>query len=168
MRTIVALLVVLLASPAAFAQRSNTIADELDLSANVNAKVVTVLKAYDAEMTRLNDQRRDLRRKLLSARRDPAAADRLIDEGLANQRARVRAEETLMTNLRAVLTPTQIATVVVMLDASEPDATPPEPRASTRRERTRTASYDRDSLWPPGSTRSDTCDPFASMHGCLR
>jgi hypothetical protein len=165
MRTIIALLVVILASPAAFAQRATTIADELELSANVNAKVVTVLKAYDAEVTRLNEQRRDLRRRLIPARKDPAAAERLIDEGLANQRARVRADETLMTNLRSLLTPTQIATVVVMLEASEPDAITPEPR-DTQRERTRTATYDREALWPPGSPRRGECDPFASMHGC--
>jgi len=171
MRTIVALFVVLLASPAAFAQRATTIADQLDLSANVNAKVVTVLKAYDAEIAHLDAQRRDVRRKLLPARRDPAAADRLIDEGLANQRARLRAEETLMTNLRALLTPTQIAAVVVMLEASEPDTISPEPReAPTQRAQTRTATYDREALWPPGSRQrfSADCDPFASMHGCSR
>lgn len=167
MRTIVAVLVVLLASHAAFAQRAYAIADQLDLSAKVNAKVVTVLKTYDAELTRLQDQRRDLRRRMIATRKDQGAVESLLDEALANQRALVAAEEKLVTRLRAVLTPSQVVNILVLLNASDPEGLSPEPDEPARRERT-TASHDRDSLWPPGSAWRGTCDPFASMHGCLR
>lgn len=167
MRTLVALLVLVVASPHALAGpdddtrrrdrifRMLTLADELRLDDVTTAKLYPVLSSYEQEREKLLDEYRSIIGRLHGAT-DPAVADKLLDDSLATQRALIAAEAQFVVKLRQVLPVELAARVRVTLSS-----TTRSPAADTRR-----ASYDREALFPPGSPLTGRCDPFAQMHRC--
>jgi hypothetical protein len=151
MRTIVALLVILVGSATASADRAMTIAQDLPLPPEVTAPIAATLARYDADLYRLRYERAELRRQMLSAHTD-SMNQQLIDDTLANARALVQLDEALVGSLRAQLSADQIVHVLMLLNASEPETPrmlpPKQPGAITKR----------------GGVRG--CNPFEQMHRC--
>lgn len=154
MRMIVALLVILVGSASAFADRAMTIAQDVPQPPEVQAAVASTLAKYDAELYRLRTERADLRREMLAEHTD-STNQKLLDDTLANARALVQLDEVLVMTLRGQLSPDQVVHVLMMLNASEPEAPrmlpPKRPGAISTQ----------------GAVRS-TCNPFAQPHGCPR
>src|ERR1041385_6157548 len=146
MRTIVALLVILVGSTTAHADRATTIAQDLQLSPDATARLASTLATYDSEALKLRTERTDIRRELMSPHTD-SMSQKLLDDMLANERATVQLDEQLVTALRGQLAPDQLLRVFVLLNASEPE--PPHPIAPPM----------------PKSPRG-VCNPFEQMHRC--
>jgi hypothetical protein len=171
MRIVLATLVLaLLMSPAVSAEpaeRAVTVVDGLGVDAQTANKLIDLVTRYDNELDKLQRTRSDLRRRLVTARHDaPKDINRLLDDALANQRAIVDAEERLVTRVRQIVSAQQTAQLLVLLAATEPshvEEAPPPAVAENPRQR---SGYDRDSLFPPGSSSRPACDPFAMMHRC--
>lgn len=171
MRIVLALVVLaLLASPAAAqpAARAFTVVDGLGVDEQTANKLIDLVARYDSELEKLQRQRSELRRRLVTARHDDAkVVNRLLDDSLANQRAVIQAEERLITRVRQIVSARQTAQLMVLLAATEPshgeDIVPAETADRSGRV---SGSYDPNSLFPPGSASRRPCDPFASMHGC--
>ncbi|HTL37521.1 MAG TPA: hypothetical protein VL326_30530 [Kofleriaceae bacterium] len=150
MRLIVALLVILVGSATASADRAMTIAQGLQVTPEQAATVAATLARYDADLYKLRYERAELRRQMLSEHTD-RTNQQLLDDTLANARALVALDEALITSLRAQVSADAIVHVLMMLNASEPEAPrmlpPQRPGAVTKRSR-------------------NGCDPFEQMHRC--
>jgi hypothetical protein len=152
MRTIIALLVILVGSAPAFADRAVTIAQDLPLPPEITAPVASTLARYDADLYRLRYERAELRRQMLSQHTD-SINQQLIDDTLANARALVQLDEALVSSLRAQLSSDQIVHVLMLLNASEPEAPrmlpPKQPGAINKQ-----------------NAQGRGCNPFEQMHRC--
>lgn len=159
----------LMASPAAAepAQRAVTVVDGLGVDAQTANKLIDLVSRYDNDLDRLERTRSDLRRRLVTARHDaPKDVNRLLDDALANQRAIVAAEERLVTRVRQIVSAQQTAQLLVLLAATEPSHTDEAATPAVAENPRSRSGYDRESLFPPGSSNRPACDPFAMMHRC--
>lgn len=177
MRTVVALIVLVVAAISARPAHAETqreralrvieVVEALALNDATMNKLMPAYSAYDTERQTLLAKQVDLldRLKLVAAIDTAGAADKLLDDHLALQRALVTAETKFVGRLRKMLRADQARVARVILLAPvpvEPAATNPQP-----------AKAPEDSLFPPGSdydyrptTPPKPCDPFAEMHGC--
>ena len=103
------------------ALRAFTLTDELSLDENTAGRLFPILSKYDDETDRLLGQRADIQRRLSSAGqlRDPHTIDKLVDEAVGNQHAFWELEDKRLGELRKVLSPAQIARLLVVLPALE-------------------------------------------------
>lgn len=103
------------------ALRAYTLTEELALDEATATRLFPALARYDDETDRLLQKRVEVQRRLrhTEALHDPRAVERLIDEALANQRAFWDVEERRIAELRKILTPVQVASVLVVLPALE-------------------------------------------------
>jgi hypothetical protein len=103
------------------ALRAYMLTEELVLDEPTARRLFPTLARYDDETDRLVHKRVDvqLRLRRADALRDPRAIDRLIDEAMENQRAFWDLEARRIAELRKILTPVQVARVLVVLPALE-------------------------------------------------
>jgi len=103
------------------ALRAYTLTAELQLDEQTAGKLFPTLKKYDDEFDKLLQQRMDIQRRLEGAGdlKDPKETEKLIDEAVANQRALWDTEDKRLAQLRKILTPAQVARVLVVLPAME-------------------------------------------------
>jgi hypothetical protein len=102
------------------ALRAYTLTEELELDEATAGKLFPALAKYDDEFDRLLHARADLQRRLEAADGDAAAAiDKLVDEAAANQRAIWDTETRRLDQLRKILTPKQVARILIVLPALE-------------------------------------------------
>lgn len=103
------------------ALRAYTLTEALVLDEQTAGKLFPLLAKYDAEFDKLLVARIDLQNQLASVdqMRDVKQVDKLIDDALANQRALWDTEAKRLAELRKILTPTQVARVMVVLPAVE-------------------------------------------------
>src|SRR5687768_6794689 len=101
MRIATAFLTLVLLASVATAQpslRALSVVDALGVDEQKADKLIPWLSVYDEEHAHLNQQRRELKRRLVTARHDdPKTVDKLIDDAMANQRALLHSEEKLVT-----------------------------------------------------------------------
>ncbi|MBK7075142.1 MAG: hypothetical protein IPH44_22855 [Myxococcales bacterium] len=97
--------------------RAMVLTEQLDLDEATAGKLFPVLDKYDDVLAKLLAERAALRDKLATARAAHKAADisAVLDQLVANQRARWTAEEQRFGELRAALTPEQAATLLDLL-----------------------------------------------------
>jgi hypothetical protein len=176
------------------ALRAYTLTEQLSLDEQTAARLFPVLAKFDDEFDKLLMARIDLQRRLQSAAdlKDPRAIDKLIDEALANQRALWDTEDKRLAQLRKILTPAQVARVLIVLPAMERKIQNQLRKAVQRQrqpgqpvdpfaKRGRAPVDDDDDLDDPSideikprknaapATRvpaNKVCDPFTSVHGC--
>jgi len=103
------------------ALRAYTLTEELGLDTYGAGTLFPVLARYDDEFDRLLAARGVLTKALDGAGdlKDAKAADKLIDQMLANQRTFWDLEEKRVAELRKILTPAQTARLLVVLPALE-------------------------------------------------
>ncbi|CAN5478678.1 hypothetical protein BH11MYX1_BH11MYX1_18280 [soil metagenome] len=103
------------------ALRAYALTEELGLDTGGAGRLFPVLAKYDDEFDRLLAARGLLTKGLDGAGdfKDPKSIDKLIDQMLANQRAFWDLEEKRIAELRKILTPAQIARVLVVLPVLE-------------------------------------------------
>ena len=103
------------------ALRAYTLTEELGLDTEGAGTLFPVLARYDDEFDRLLAARGALTKALDGAGdlKDAKAADKLIDQMLANQRTFWDLEEKRVAELRKILTPAQTARLLVVLPALE-------------------------------------------------
>ncbi len=101
--------------------RAATLTDELNLDEKVLARLLPVLSRWDDVTEDLLKKRLDVQRRLLApdAAKDPKALDKVIDEAVANQKAFWDLEDKRLVELRKILTPAQIARLLIVLPAFE-------------------------------------------------
>jgi hypothetical protein len=100
--------------------RAYTLTEELGLDEQTAARLFPILARWDDVTDKLLQARVDIQRRLnANPPAEPKALDRLIDDALANQRAFWDLEEKRLAELRKVLTPAQIARLLVVLPAFE-------------------------------------------------
>lgn len=103
------------------ALRAYKLTEELSLDEATAGKLFPLLARYDNEFDRLLGVRADISKRLRQASRgqDARAADKLIDEAVANQRAFWDLEEKRLAELRKILTAQQTARLLVVLPPLE-------------------------------------------------
>ena len=103
------------------ALRAYTLTEELSLDEQTAAKLFPLLAKFDDEFDKLLVARIDLQKRLAMADRitDNKQLDKLIDDATANQRALWDTETKRLAELRKILTPAQVARVMVVLPAIE-------------------------------------------------
>lgn len=103
------------------ALRAYTLTEELVLDEPTAGKLFPLLAKYDDEFDKLLVARIDLQNRLAGADqiKDAKQVDKLIDEATANQRALWDTEAKRLAELRKILTPAQVARVMVVLPALE-------------------------------------------------
>jgi len=103
------------------AMRAYTLTEELALDEPTAGKLFPVLARYDDETDKLLQTRVDIQRRLRRAdtMRDARALERLIDEAIANQHGFWELEDRRLGDLRKILTPAQIAKLLVVMPALE-------------------------------------------------
>lgn len=100
------------------ALRAYTLTEELALDEHTAGRLFPLLSRYDDEIDRMLEKRRDLQHRLGQAHaRDARAIDRLVDEAVANQRGFWELEDKRLADLRKILTPVQVAKLLVVLPA---------------------------------------------------
>lgn len=169
--------------------RAYTLTEELGLDEATAGKLFPVLAKWDDVTDKLLAQRVDLTRQLRGAGQlPPKAADRLIDDAIANQRAFWDLEDKRLAELRKILSPAQVAQLLVVLPQFERKIqnqlrkaiTRPERRARNRGRAERDDDEDEDDGAPvelpgPEPARSGPprravpppsppCDPFANRN----
>lgn len=99
------------------ALRAMILVQELGLDEATAGRLAPVLDRHDEELGRLIAERRALRKQLRAAREggQDAKLDGLIDQLIANQRARWAREEARFAEVRKLLTPRQAARLVEVL-----------------------------------------------------
>lgn len=116
------------------ALRAVTLTDELKLDDKALARVLPALSKWDDVIDDLVRKRADIQQRLVAADgRDPKATDRIIDEALANQRAIWDSEDKRLADLRKLLTPGQMARLIIVLPAFERRLQNQLQRAANRR-----------------------------------
>ena len=102
------------------AMRAYALTTELGLEADDAGRLFPLLQKFDDDFDRLLATRTQLQRKLDdTSGMNVKAIDKLIDESLANQRDFWNLEEKRIAELRKILTPTQVARLIVVLPALE-------------------------------------------------
>jgi len=101
--------------------RAATLTDELNLDEKALARLLPVLSKWDDVTEDLLRKRVDLQRRMAApdAATDPKAIDRMIDEAVANQKSFWDLEDKRLAELRKILTPVQVARLLVVLPAFE-------------------------------------------------
>jgi hypothetical protein len=99
------------------AMRAWMLTRELDLDEPTAAKVFPVLAKYDDQFAKVLRENLALRRQAedAAARNDDKALDNVVDQLVANQRARWAIEEARFKDVRRALTPAQAARLVVVM-----------------------------------------------------
>ena len=99
------------------ALRAMILVQELGLDEATAGKLAPILDRHDAELARLTGERRALRKALRAAREggQDAKLDGLIDQLIANQRARWDREQARFAEVRRMLTPRQAARLLEVL-----------------------------------------------------
>jgi hypothetical protein len=87
--------------------------DELELDEQTASKLMPILNKYDDEFARLAKEALDLRARLDTA--EDGELDAVIDDLVANQRARWDLDEKRFEEVRKVLTRRQAARILVVL-----------------------------------------------------
>lgn len=93
--------------------RAIVLAEELDLDEDTAAKLFPILNKYDDEFAKLAKEAIDLRKAAETA--DDDDLDELIDDLVANQRARWDLDQDRFAAVRKVLTARQAARILVVL-----------------------------------------------------
>jgi hypothetical protein len=101
--------------------RAATLTDELNLDEKALSRVLPVLAKYDDVTEDLLKKRLDIHGRLTAADpvKDPRGVDRIVDEAIANQKAFWQLEEQRLAELRKILTPGQIARLLIVLPEFE-------------------------------------------------
>lgn len=170
--------------------RAYTLTEELGLDEATAGKLFPVLAKWDDVTDKLLAQRVDLTRQLRAAGSlPPRAADRLIDDAIANQRAFWDLEDKRLAEIRKILSPAQVAQLLVVLPQFERRIQNQLRKAITKpggrraRARVELDDDDGDDEGPPadlpgpqpprsGPARqavppsSTACDPFSHPLGC--
>jgi hypothetical protein len=128
-------------------RRAFELTDALELDEKTAGRMFAVFGRYDDQFDKLLAARAVLQGKLNGADqiRDPKVLEKLIDDAVANQRAFWDLEEHRLTELRTILTPQQIAKLIVVLPQLErrlqnqlqkaiTNANNPKPRPRGRRQ----------------------------------
>jgi hypothetical protein len=170
--------------------RAMALTEELGLDSAGAGRLFPLLEKYDAEFDRLLVERGQLQHQLDGADGKPAKQiDKLIDDSLANQRKFWDLEDKRVAELRKILTPAQVARVLVVLpvlerkiqnqlrNAVHPGGGP----GGGRKLKNQQLDADDDDIEPgerpapkrqaprsnPTPTRNtQPCDPFDTRHGC--
>ena len=147
------------------ALRAYTLTEELALDEATAAKLFPLLGRYDDEFDKLLAARADLQKRLMNADqlKDPKQIDKLIDDAAANQRALWDTEAKRLTELRKILTPAQVAHVVVILPALERKIQNQLRRAARKGARMDDDPDDAEDVRPQ---KKRPCDPFSSRTPC--
>jgi hypothetical protein len=102
------------------AMRAYALTTELGLEADDAGRLFPLLQKFDDEFDRLLVTRTQLQRKLDdTSGMNAKTIDKLIDQSLANQRDFWNLEEKRIAELRKILTPPQVARLLVVLPALE-------------------------------------------------
>jgi hypothetical protein len=103
------------------ALRAYTLTEELQLDGPTAGKLFPLLAQYDDEFDKLLAARAGLQKRLGNASNggDANAANKVIDEALANQRAFWQAEDKRLDDIRRILSPQQTAKLLVVLPPLE-------------------------------------------------
>jgi hypothetical protein len=103
------------------ALRAYTLTEELQLDGATAGKLFPVLARYDDAFDKLLVERGGLQNKLGAAASglDPKAADSVINDAVANQRAFWQLEDKRLDELRKILTPQQTAKLLIVLPPLE-------------------------------------------------
>lgn len=144
------------------ALRAYTLTEELALDEATAAKLFPLLARYDDEFDKLLVARVDFEKRLMAADqiKDSKQVDKLIDDAAANQRALWDTESKRLAELRKILTPAQVARVLVILPALERKI-----QNQLRRVARKGARMDDDSDEGP-APKKRPCDPFSSRTPC--
>ncbi len=103
------------------ALRAYTLTEQLKLDEATAGKLFPVLAKYDNEFDRLLGERAEIAKRLAQASNgnDARAADKLVDEAVANPRAFWEMEEKRLAELRKILSAQQVARLLVVLPPLE-------------------------------------------------
>lgn len=102
------------------ALRAYTLTEQLALDERTAAKLFPVLAKWDEVTDRLITERVELTRQLQVANgKDAKVIDKLIDDSVANQKALWDLEDRRLAELRKILTPAQVAKLIVVLPEFE-------------------------------------------------
>jgi len=170
------------------ALRAYTLTTELQLDQPTAEKLFPLLAKFDGEFDKLLQARVDIQRRLDTAHTlaDAKAVDKLIDEAVANQRALWDTEDKRLVQLRKILTPQQVARVLVVLPALERkiqnQLRKAVQRPKLRRQQAPLDPYADDDDDPfedpppvkqppkpakqPARPGKTPCNPFDTVHGC--
>lgn len=100
--------------------RAYTLINELSLDPQTQTRLWPTLDKYDDETDKLVQQRVDIRRRLNAANTlAPRDVERAIDDAIALQRAFRDLEDHRLAELRKILTPKQIAKLIIVLPEFE-------------------------------------------------
>jgi len=101
--------------------RAATLTDELDLDEKALSRLLPTLAKWDDLTEDLLKKRIDIQRRLNAADavKDPKGVDKMIDEAVANQKSFWDLEEKRLAELRKILTPGQIARLLIVLPEFE-------------------------------------------------
>jgi hypothetical protein len=163
--------------------RAMALTEELGLDSAGAGRLFPLLEKYDTEFDRLLVERGQLQHQLDAADgKPPKQIDKLIDDSLANQRKFWDLEDKRVAELRKVLTPAQVARVLVVLPVLERKIQNQLRNAVRpgRKLKNQQLDSDDDDLEPgerpakrqaprgnPTPTRNTPpCDPFSTRHGC--
>jgi len=175
------------------ALRAYTLTEELGLNETDAGKLFPVLAKFDDDFDRLLTERQQLQQQLDGAGnlKDKRAIDKLIDQALANQRATWDVEDKRIAEIRKILTPAQVARMLIVLPALERriqnqlrNAVGKMKNGGGRRRQQIDENEDGDGdddvepnekPNPPkrpvpkaGNPSATPCDPFSSRTGCTR
>lgn len=102
-------------------KRAEMLTDKLKLDDKALAKLLPLLSKWDDVTDKLLLERVDLQKRFATADqlKDPRAIDKLIDDAIANQKAFWDLEDKRLAEIRKVLTPQQVAKLLVVLPAFE-------------------------------------------------
>ena len=166
--------------------RAMALTEELGLDSAGAGRLFPLLEKYDVEFDRLLVERGQLQHQLdASDGKPPKQIDKVIDDSLANQRKFWDLEDKRVAELRKILTPAQVARVLVVLpvlerkiqnqlrnavrpgarklknqqlDSADDDDVEPGERPGPKRQAPRSN--------PTPTRNTQPCDPFDTRHGC--
>ena len=102
-------------------KRAEMLTEKLKLDDKALARLLPLLSKWDDVTDKLLVERIDLQKRFATADqlKDPKAIDKLIDDAIANQKAFWDLEDKRLAEIRKVLTPQQVAKLLVVLPAFE-------------------------------------------------
>ena len=171
------------------ALRAYTLTEELGLNEQDAGRLFPLLAKYDDDFDRLLLERQQLQQQLDAAGdlKDKGAINKVIDQSIANQRATWDVEDKRLAEIRKILTPAQVARMLIVLPALERriqnqlrNAVKGKPGQGANKKQPELEDDDfDDDVEPnekpqkkppgpknPGATPNPRCDPFSSRHGC--
>ncbi len=101
------------------ALRAYTLTEELGLDEQTAGKLFPMLARYDDELDKLVGARVDVQKRLAEAgtQTNTHVIDAAIDDALANQRGLRSVEDRRVADFRKILTPQQVARILIVLPA---------------------------------------------------